>query len=149
MFLRQIFRNSCSNEFYRSLHMTGLRLYGTGYGCCRLQRRTVSCIICGSRGRFGDIMVPLNQRISQRQRLLKSHRHRGSHVARKYRAAPAPYNGKYRCCRSLSGESRRRKQWRLRNSARIPALRHTREEVDMVVAGQQCSWIDCGISQPR
>ena len=26
---------------------------------------------------------------------------------------------------------------RLRNSARIPALRHTREEVDMVVAGQQ------------
>lgn len=27
---------------------------------------------------------------------------RYSHVARKYRAAPAPYNGKYRCCRSLS-----------------------------------------------
>ncbi|EGU96651.1 hypothetical protein HMPREF9349_03483 [Escherichia coli MS 79-10] len=38
---------------------------------------------------------------------------------------------------------------RPRNSARIPALRHTREEVDMVVAGQQRSWIDCCISQPR
>ncbi|MDI0933715.1 hypothetical protein NEL76_11280, partial [Escherichia coli] len=33
--------------------------------------------------------------------------------------------------------------------ARIPPLRHTREEVDMVVAGQQRSWIDCCITQPR
>ncbi|NMQ81525.1 hypothetical protein HCN60_13360 [Escherichia coli] len=33
--------------------------------------------------------------------------------------------------------------------SQIPPLRHTREEVDMVVAGQQSSWIDCCITQPR
>ncbi|HEC4300101.1 TPA: hypothetical protein R2W31_004696 [Escherichia coli] len=36
----------------------------------------------------------------------------------------------------------------LRNPAWIPAPAR-REEVDMVVAGQQLSWIDCCITQPR
>ncbi|WCQ56165.1 hypothetical protein NL418_010385 [Escherichia coli] len=36
----------------------------------------------------------------------------------------------------------------LRNPAWIPAPAR-REEVDMVVAGQQRSWIDCCITQPR
>ncbi|WP_204279032.1 hypothetical protein, partial [Klebsiella aerogenes] len=54
------------------------------------------------------------------------------------------------CCMTTSGpdvnESVRNAS--LRNPAWIPAPAR-REEVDMVVAGQQRSWIDCCITQPR